>query len=119
MSTTECSECGFEFHIGADAIKTSPLYHSLKAENELLRGAADTIDNFATHPYECNITAAKDPECSCGLGAAREALAKCAKGEQASTLQVTPEKLKDHLDKNYSSETFKRQVMRIFEELKI
>lgn len=37
----------------------------------------------------------------------------------AKWAQVTPEKLKEHLDKNYSSETFKRQVMRIFEELKI
>lgn len=34
-------------------------------------------------------------------------------------MKVTPEKLKEHLDKNYSSETFKRQVVRIFEELKI
>lgn len=39
--------------------------------------------------------------------------------ELVFTLQVTPEKLKEHLDKNYSSETFKRQVMRVFEELKI
>jgi chromosome segregation ATPase len=42
MSETECSECGFKFHIGADEIKASALYQQLEAKLELANAEIET-----------------------------------------------------------------------------